>query len=161
MSTSDFPSLPATPSAPPNRRQFLGRVGGATAGVIAIGAIGLEPLLGSKRSEVEAHEILPVTPSDRTEQSKTVRKTAADNEKALGVFEHPCNGDEELYPNRIGNFHKTLPHDPIGEVNQAAYNALLDALQTGNIEDFENVPRGGTAGYLNPLGGLAFQHGGA
>jgi len=29
---------------------------------------------------------------------------------------HPTNGDEELYPNRIGNFHKTLPHNSIGEV---------------------------------------------
>ena len=139
-----------------SRRKFLGEVGGITAAAMAAGTIGLEPLLGSKTAEVEAHEFGPTTPSVRTEAAKAIRKTAADNEKALGVFPHPCNGDEELYPNRIGNFHKSLPHNSIGEVDQAAYNQLLSAVQAGTFAAFEAVPKGGTATYLNPLGGLAF-----
>jgi hypothetical protein len=72
-------------------------------------------------------QITPTTDSARVEAAKAIRKTAADAEKALGVFPHPTNGDEELYPNRIGNFHKTLPHDlTTGEVNQAAYNQMLN-----------------------------------
>lgn len=159
MSTTDLPASSSNSEAPPSRRQFLGRVGGATAGAIAIGAIGLEPLLGSKRSEAQAVQITPTTDAARSEASKTIRKAAADAEKALGVFPHPTNGDEELYPNRIGNFHKTLPHDATtGEVDQAAYNKLLFALSTGKFSDFEDVPRltGATGRIANPLGGLAF-----
>ncbi len=155
MSTSDLP-LPSNSSAVPNRRQFIGRLSGATAATIAAGAIGLEPLLGSKTSEVEAHELAPQTPNHRVHDAEKIRKDAGKAEKDLGVFAHPCNGDEELYPNRIGNFHKTLPHNSIGEVDQAAYNQLLSAVQAGTFAAFEAVPKGGTANYLNPLGGLAF-----
>ena len=141
------------------RRKFLGEVGGIAAAGMAAGVIGLEPLLGSKRALVEAAEITPTSDSDRAGASKTIRKTAADNEKALGLFPHPTNGDEELYPTRIGNFHKTLPHDTTtGEVDQAAYNQLLAALATGNFADFEAIPRkvGANGRIANPLGGLAF-----
>jgi hypothetical protein len=41
-------------------------------------------------------------------------------------------------------------------VDIAAYNALLDALKTGNFADFEAIPLGGQLRLLNPLGGLAF-----
>src|SRR5438105_1567148 len=67
----------------PNRRQFLGRAGGATAAVLAVGAIGLEPLLGSKASVVEAAEITPTPGSVRADTAKTIRKNAADAEKPI------------------------------------------------------------------------------
>jgi hypothetical protein len=148
-------------SESPSRRQFLGRAGGATAAVLAVSAIGLEPLIGSKRSEALAVEISPFSGDrgDRAEDAKAIRKAAADAEKAnFGQPSHPTNGDEELYPNRIGNFHKTLPHNSIGEVDPAAYNQFLAALASGNFNDFENIPRhpGGTAELANPMGGLAF-----
>lgn len=142
-----------------SRRKFLGEVGGITAATMAAGAIGLEPLLGSKRSVAKAVQITPTSDSDRVTASKQIRKAAADAEKALGTFPHPTNGDEELYSNRIGNFHKTLPHDTTtGEVDPAAYNAMLHALSTGNFADFEAIPRkaGATGRIANPLGGLAF-----
>ena len=184
MSTTDSKSLladlSAEPSSSPNerallshdkrtkkrsytrsRRQFLGQAGGATAAVLAVSAIGLEPLTGSKRSIARAIEISPFTgdPGDRAEDAKTVRKNAADAEKAnFGQPSHSTNGDEELYPNRIGNFHKTLPHNSIGEVDQVAYNQFLAALAAGTLEAIDNIPRhpGGTGQLLNPLGGLAF-----
>jgi hypothetical protein len=138
------------------RRDFIAGVSGAAAATWAAGAIGLAPIIGGESSMAQAVEIAPTDPSTRTQNSKEIRKTAADNEKALGVFPHPTNGDEELYPNRIGNFSKTLPHDNFGEVDPAAYNALLFALSTGQFADFEAVPKGGTGEYLNPMGGLAF-----
>ncbi|MDQ4025474.1 MAG: phosphoesterase, partial [Actinomycetota bacterium] len=37
------------------------------------------------------------------------------------------NGDESGFPDRIGNYHKGLPHDGFGEVVPAAYDSLLAA----------------------------------
>ena len=138
-----------------SRRKFLGQMSGAAAATIAVSSIGLEPMLGIQGSVVEAAEITPTPDTARAGTSKAIRKDAADAEKALGVFPHPTNGDEELYPNRIGNFHKTLPHDPVtGEVDQVEYNKLLAALASGNFNDFELI--GGNGRIANPLGGLAF-----
>ena len=53
------------PPQQPSRRQFLGRAGGATAALVAAGAIGLEPLIGSRRSVARAVEISPFD-DDRT-----------------------------------------------------------------------------------------------
>src|SRR5215212_4029534 len=165
MSTSDLPSSTSNADAAPSkastsRRKFLGHMGGATAGAIALSSIGLEPLLGTQRSQAQAVEITPTTDSARRIASDAIRKAASNNEKALGLFPHPTNGDEELYANRIGNFHKTLPHDTTtGEVDQAAYNQLLAALASGNFADFEAIPRkaGANGRLANPLGGLAFE----
>jgi hypothetical protein len=163
MSKSDSPtsteSTKPTKSNPrASRRKFLGQMSGAAAATIAASAIGLEPLLGVEGSIAEAVEITPTSDSDRLQASHAIRVAAADAERDLGLFPHPTNGDEELYPNRIGNFHKTLPHDPsTGEVDQAAYNQMLFALSTGNFDDFEAIPRLPGAGRIsNPLGGLAF-----
>jgi hypothetical protein len=122
---------------------------------MAAGTLALTPLLGGG-SEALAHEIGPQDPADRTEDAKAIRKQAADAEKALGVFPHPCNGDEELYPNRIGNFSKTMRHDGIGEVFPEDYDAFLAALEIGTLEAIDTVPQGGTGDFTNPLGGLAF-----
>src|SRR5438034_5321813 len=113
FSSSESPgtskSTKSAKAARSSRRRFLGQAAAAT---IAVGAINaLEPLLGLEGSVAEAVEITPTSDSTRAENSKTIRKTAADNEKALGLFPHPTNGDEGLYSNRIGNFHKTLPHN--------------------------------------------------
>src|SRR5918993_2920785 len=144
----------------PSRRKFLGQAGGATAAVLAVGAIGLEPLTGSRRSTVQAIELSPFTGNRKTRagQAEDIRKEAAAAEEELGQPVHPTNGDEELYPNRIGNFHKTLPHNSIGEVDPVAYNQFLAALAAGTFTAFENVPRhpGSTGELANPLGGLAF-----
>jgi hypothetical protein len=69
---------------------------------------------------------------------------------------HPINGDEALYPNRIGNYSKGLPHNNVGEVDPAAYQSLLQALSSGDPRDFEQIQMGGTAGLVNPQAGLAF-----
>jgi hypothetical protein len=134
-------------------------MGGVTAAAIAVSTVGLEPLLGAKSSRVEAVEITPVPDQQRLNNAFQVRLQAAVNEKNLGTFPHPTNGDEELYPNRIGNFHKTLPHDSTtGEVDPAAYDALLHGLSTGSFADLDAVPRlpGSNGQLANPLGGLAF-----
>jgi hypothetical protein len=140
-----------------SRRQFLGGVGGVTA-TLAGGLTGVAALSGLTGEEgvAEAIEIGPLTPSERADASKAKRKAAADAEKALGLPDNTCNGDEDLYPSRIGNYHKCLPHDSVtGLVDQAAYNSLLGAIQMGTFAAFEAVPLAGGR-LLNPLGANAF-----
>ncbi|HEX4802618.1 MAG TPA: vanadium-dependent haloperoxidase [Myxococcaceae bacterium] len=69
---------------------------------------------------------------------------------------HRNNGDEELYPNRIGNYSKGLPHNRFGEVDSHAYQSLIHALQTRDPGDFEEIVMGGNVPLVNPQAGLAF-----
>jgi hypothetical protein len=46
-------------------------------------------------------------------------------------LQHPNNLDENLYPNKIGNYSKGLPHNNDGTVVLSAYNALVNAINSG------------------------------
>lgn len=92
----------------------------------------------------------------RNRQAERLRIRAARRLEGIDVFPRPTNGDEERYPSRIGNFSKGLPHNDLGEVEPADYNALLAALRTGDFADFEALRVVGQLSILNPLGGLAF-----
>ncbi len=59
-------------------------------------------------------------------------------------LQHPNNQDENLYPNKIGNYSKGLPHNNDGTVVLSAYNALLNAINSGRPADFDAIPLGGT-----------------
>jgi hypothetical protein len=149
----------------PNRRQFLGRAGGATAATLAAGAIGLEPLLGISKSGTAAAQS-PSTEDSRSDQAYALRETAARNQRDLPVVTHTTNGDEALYPNKIGNFSKGLPHNNLGEVDVAAFSALVNAMNSGIPADFENIPMGTATPsqrfrLTNPQSGLAFDMQGA
>ena len=50
-------------------------------------------------------------------------KVAADRQIA--------NGDEQKYPNFIGNYPKSLPHNAIGEATPSAYQAFLNGAHQG------------------------------
>ena len=137
-----------------NRRQFMGGVGGVAVGTLAGGLTGLAAVAGG--SAAQATEYAPDTGVNRRNRAFQIRHQAALAEHAIGIPAHATNGDEELYPSRIGNFSKTLPHNEFGEVDPGAYQAFLDALQSGDFAQMEAVPRGGRLTFLNPLGGLAY-----
>ncbi|WP_427037109.1 hypothetical protein [Cytobacillus pseudoceanisediminis] len=63
--------------------------------------------------------------------------------------EHSCNGDEQL-PGKIGSYSKGLPHNSLGEVVSEAYEQYMEALKSGNPEDFESIPMGGKVKLSNP-----------
>src|SRR5215213_6210517 len=136
---------------PPTRRTFLTRVGAAT---IAAGVIGVEPLLQTERSQAHAAD----GSNQRANDCAKLRRDAA----MAGLqgtpqnLQHPNNEDENLYPNKIGNYSKGLPHNDDGTVVLSAYNALVNALHTGRPVDFDAIPLGGTRGFTNPQSGLAF-----
>jgi hypothetical protein len=98
---------------------------------------------------------------ERAEQAYRIRRDAALAERRLPLPAHATNGDERRYASRIGNFSKTLPHSALGEVDGAAYQALLDALASGAFADFELIPAGGTLRLANPQAAYVFDLEGA
>jgi hypothetical protein len=68
-----------------------------------------------------------------------------------------------LYPNRIANFSKALPHDTLGVVSPTAYDTMLFALQTQDPSDFDDIPMGSTPSVklTNPQAAFAFDLEGA
>ncbi len=147
-------SLPGARVPGLDRRRFLGGVGGATVAALAAGSVTLPEVADPPAAD--AAEITPQNPHQRKASSFHYRVDLARRELIRPVVHHDTNGDEELYPSKIGNFSKTLPHDGLGEVDPAAYAALQNALASGEFDDFEAIPAGGTATLANPLGGLAF-----
>lgn len=139
-----------------DRRKFFGNIGKATIAATAVGV--LTPLI-DKKSNVAAQKA-GGSPFYQ-QRSLNCYQARVDAAKANfqpipRLFERPGNGDEILYPNRIGNFSKGLPHQSNGEVVSSAYSALLDALRTGNNNSFEQIPLGGDRKFTNPQAGLAF-----
>jgi hypothetical protein len=141
-----------------DRRRFLGGVGGVTVGALAGGFTGLTALSDpSNPSGAEATEIAPEVGVNRRNSAYMIRHQAALAEKNAPLPAHVSNGDEDLYANRIGNFHRTLPHDPVtAEVDAAAYGTYLSVLASGDWAAVETIPRGGVAPLLDPLGGLTY-----
>jgi hypothetical protein len=66
-----------------------------------------------------------------------------------------------LYPNKLGNYSKGLPHNSDGTVVLSAYEALVNATQSGAPADFDSIPMGGDRKLTNPQAGLAFDMQGA
>jgi hypothetical protein len=110
----------------------------------------------------------------RINKGKRIRRGAADRDYPLfpndNRYDHPGNGEEDDYRdlhghhNYIGNYSKALPHHAagpeIGEVDPNAYRRLLSAIDTGDPDDFDNIPRGANDAcarkFINPQSGLAF-----
>jgi hypothetical protein len=85
---------------------------------------------------------------------------AARAEASIPVPKQITNGDEENYRNFIGNFHKGLPHNDIGEVDRGAYRSLLNAVSQRTAAAFDNIQLSGQGKdqvkLVNPLAGMAF-----
>jgi hypothetical protein len=141
--------------SPVSRRELLQRAGLAS----AVAAAGLGGTSALAREADDSEE--PTEPGRsggriRRERAFRLRVKAAIEERAVPIPQHANNRDEALYPNRIGNHTKDLPHDSIGEVDPTEYGKLLDAMGSGDPADFDAVRLGGTVKLANPQGGLAF-----
>jgi len=134
-----------------NRRAFLGGVGAAT---IAAGVIAVDPLRQTESSQAKA----ATGSNQRANQCAKLRRDAANNGLASTPqnLQHPDNNDEEIYPNKLGSYSKGLPHNNDGTVVASAYDALVNAINSGRPADFDAIPLGGDRGLTNPQSGLAF-----
>jgi hypothetical protein len=150
----------------PGRRRFLRGIGAAGAATITTAATGLDLLrpreAAGAQAQVEFGAPAPFAPPGsgaviRRDQAFQHRMDAARAEKSVPMPPHLTNGDEARYSSRIGNFSKGLPHNSLGEVDTAAYAALVKAATTGNPADFDAIPMGGTMRLIDPQAGLAFE----
>jgi hypothetical protein len=141
-----------------SRRGFLGGLGGGVAAVAA-GVAGLESLATpAAAAELEAVAGAAVSPAQaRRKACWKLRKDMADFYLQQGGVNHPVNGDEERYPNRIANYSKSMPHNAFGEVDADAYESLLKAIRSGKSTDYDAmILTSGAIKQTSPQCGLAF-----
>jgi hypothetical protein len=137
-----------------NRREFIGKMAGAAAALTG----GSSGLLSSNLSATPhaAQTAVPSGASRRATQCVEIKKEAAAANAGMPIPANRPNGDEQLYPNQTGSYHKGLPHSETGEVDPRAYQSLLHALESGRPADFDKITLGGNLRLSNPQGGLAF-----
>ncbi len=140
-----------------SRRRFIGSLGATAAGAVALGAIA--PAADNSASVTAQNAAAGNSFYQQRAQAAFKFRTdcAKDNFQSLPrAFARPNNGDEELYPNRIGNYSKALAHQANGEVVPAAYDSMLNAIRTGDPAAFEQIQMGGTVKLTSPQAGYAF-----
>ena len=137
-----------------SRREFFTRIPGATAVTLASAAV---PVISS--AEATEPKDSPGAANKRAADLFQIRLDATQDQAEVPTPRQIANGDEQKYPNFIGNYHKGLPHNAIGEVAPSAYQAFLNAVHQGTWNAFEQVPLGGgenAVKLVNPLAGQAF-----
>src|SRR6516165_4985696 len=137
-----------------NRRTFLSYLSAAPA-VTAFAGAGL---LSSPSAFADTG---PLNTAERRHRAFVIRRDAAIFQRDLRPTPSVSNGDEEMYANRIASFTKGLPHNDLGEVDLNAYNAYLQALNSGKWADFEAIPLGGAAKPSNPQAAYCYSLEGA
>ena len=153
ISTESDLASPTLPTTAVTRRSLLGGAG------IAVGAAVLAsppsmPGIAPAAAQPASADSRPLDAAFRR-RAFEVREACANNNAKIPIAPHPANGDEARYTNKIGSDSRGLPHDKRGEVEQAAWQALYTACQSGDPADFEKIPLGGTRKLVNPVGTLA------
>ncbi len=97
-----------------------------------------------------------IVKNSRAQAAFELRKQAALAQSERPVAAMLANGDEDSLPKRIACFAKGLQQNQFGEVDAAAYNALLAAIKSQKFFDFERLPRGGGRRLNNPQSAFAF-----
>lgn len=139
---------------PQSRRKFIGQIGTTAAVTLAAGAVGIEPLLKTERSSVKAAP----SSNQRANDCAKLRRDAAlaGLQSTPQNLQHPSNGDESFYADKRGNYSKGLPHNSNGTVQLAAFQAMIQALNSTRVADFDAIPLGVGRKLTNPQSGLAF-----
>lgn len=130
---------------PLSRRKFFG---GIFATLSLPRFLGASPLGDSLISEAAR--------TGRSQKALHVRTQAALKQSSRPQASGRSNGDEDSLPSRIGCYTKGLHQNQYGEVEPAAYDALLIAIRSGKFKDFERIPRGGGRKLSNPQSGFAY-----
>ena len=138
------------------RRKFISGLGGAAAASFAMSAACFGATGGGAGGQSSSTSSSGSSGSTRAQQSFQNRVNAAHAELNVAIPQQITNGDEQRYPNRIGNFSKGLVHNSIGEVEPASYTSLLQAIQGGEPLQFAQIALGGNTPLVDPQSGLAF-----
>jgi len=140
-----------------SRRNFLSCLGAAPS-LTAFAGTGFLSALGAPSAFAATQ---PLDPAQRRHRAYVIRRDAAIFQRDRPVQMSVDNGDEQLYPSRIASFTKCLPHNQLGEVDLNAYNAMIQALASGQPRDFESIPLGGTVKFANPQASYCYDMMGA
>lgn len=148
------------------RRAFLSQVGGAAATIAAATTIVQRAQAATNGASTGAQDFghSPEAASTdsatsgraRALQAFNNRMSAAQAELSVRIPNEVTNGDEQRFPNRIGNYSKGLAHNNIGEVLPSSYASFLRAVNSGRSALFDQIQMGGTAPLIDPQCGLAF-----
>jgi hypothetical protein len=142
------------------RGSLLAGAGVAAGGALLASPLGLglgRPAAALAQAGGEDGTILgPMSPRERAKTALRIKQQNAQFQFRKPIPDHRNNGEEERFPNMVGQFHKGLPHNRFGEVDLGAYRALIRALSTGKYSDFERIPLAGIARLVNPQASLAF-----
>jgi hypothetical protein len=137
-----------------NRRTFLSYLGAAPTLTAFAGA-------GLLSAQTAFAATGPLTDHERRHRAFVIRRDAAIFQRDVAPTPSVSNGDEQAYANRIASYSKGLPHNDLGEVDLNAYNAYLQALNSGQWADFEAIPLGGTAKFSSPQAAYCYSMEGA
>jgi membrane-associated phospholipid phosphatase len=158
----------AAPANPVARRDFLK---GCAASAIATAASAVSVNVTSPSALADSPATNGsgiLTGAARRARAAQIRNRAIVDSivKAPIIAKPVTNGDEALYANRVNQFSKGLIHLPNGEVDPAAYDAYIAALQTGEFSEIEKLTLGcpnpaAQRPLRSPLTGLAFDMEGA
>jgi len=150
ISTESDLASPALPTTAVTRRSLLGGAGIAVGAAVLASPPSMSGIAPAAAQTVSADS----RPLDAAFMRRAfeVREVCATNNAKIPIAPHPANGDEARYTNKIGSDSRGLPHDKRGEVEQAAWQALYTACQSGDPVDFEKIPLGSTRKLVNPVG---------
>ena len=153
ISTESDLASPTLPTTAVTRRSLLGGAGIAVGAAVLASPPSMPGIAPAAAQPVSADP----RPLDAAFKRRAfeVREVCARNNEKIPIAPHPTNGDEARYTNKIGSDSRGLAHDKRGEVEQAAWQALYAACQSGDPADFEKIPLGGTRKLVNPVGTLA------
>lgn len=114
----------------PSRRSFFVGTGAA----IAAGA-----MVGNAAAQANSGG---TTANARAKEAYKRREAAARQHRDAARPDHKTNGDEARYASAryYANFSKAMPCNDYGEVDPAAYRALVKAMSSGKQTDFDAVP---------------------
>lgn len=124
-------------------------------------AIGATTFVGG--AEAEATVLASSTEvADRRMEAFRVKTTTARMNYRAKITNQYSNGDEDRYSDYRGSFSKTLPHNHLGEVDKAAFENMIRAIESKSIDRIESIPSGGGGRKLaNPLAANTFNMVGA
>lgn len=135
------------------RRAFLGKVGLFTASTAIAGTLS-PAVLKTKEGGAEAQVIASYAGEGFPPKAYQVRVSAAESTRGK-IPTHATNGDEAKYANKIATDTRGLPHNQLGEVDLKAFQTYIDALKSGDPDDFEKIKLGGKRKLVQPLTPLA------
>jgi hypothetical protein len=153
---------PAGETSGMTRRGMLG-ASAAAAFLAGTGALSPRSAVATSAStaKFDGQNVVGFSPTSAQRRSAVfrLRTDAARSGLVASGGVQTVNGDESLYADFRGSFTKTLPHNEFGEVDPAAYQRLLDALESGAGEDFEQIPLapGAMRKLANPQGAYKYE----